>query len=214
MQTVQPTLIRETFPVGPLQCNCTIIGDPITKKAIVVDPGGDHQLILHRLDQLGLKVVSIIHTHAHLDHFLASGEMKKATGATLHLHKDDKFLWDNLEMQCQRFGVPYTPIPDPDHWLQDDDELACGCGVALHTPGHTPGSMSFWFPEAKLLIAGDTLFRRGIGRTDLWGGDYAQIETSIRQRLYTLDEEAVVVTGHGPDTRIGDEMRENPFIRG
>ena len=100
----------------------------------------------------------------------------------------------------------------PAQWLADDEELACGCGVALHTPGHTPGSTSFWFAEAKLLIAGDTLFRRGIGRTDLWGGDYATIERSIR-RLYTLDEDATVVTGHGPDTRLGDEMRENPFIR-
>lgn len=171
--STSPALIRETFPVGPLQCNCTIIGDPLTRKAIVVDPGGDHELILQRLDRLGLQVVSIIHTHAHLDHFLASGEMKKRTGASLHLHKDDQFLWDNLEMQCQLFGVPYTPVPAPDRWLADDEELACGCGVALHTPGHTPGSMSFWFPRAKLLIAGDTLFRRGIGRTDLWGGDSA-----------------------------------------
>ena len=206
-------LIRETFPVGPLQCNCTIIGDPVSKTALVIDPGGDHQMILDRLDALGLKVVSIIHTHAHLDHFLASGEMKKATGATLHLHKEDQFLWDNLEMQCKLFGVPYVPVPAPDHWLRDDEALACGCGVALHTPGHTPGSMSFWFPQDKLLIAGDTLFRRGIGRTDLWGGDYRQIERSIRERLYRLDEEALVVTGHGADTTLGDEMRSNPFIR-
>lgn len=209
----RPSLIRETFPVGPLQCNCTIIGDPLTKKAIVVDPGGNPDLIMARLEAHGLKVVSIIHTHAHLDHFLASGQMKEKTGATLHLHKEDQFLWDNLEMQCNMFGVPYTPVPAPDKWLADDEELACGCGVALHTPGHTPGSMSFWFADAKLLIAGDTLFRRGIGRTDLWGGDYATIERSIKQRLYSLDEEATVVTGHGPDTRLGDEMRENPFIR-
>jgi glyoxylase-like metal-dependent hydrolase (beta-lactamase superfamily II) len=179
----------------------------------VVDPGGNPELILARLEAHGLKLVSIIHTHAHLDHFLASGELKKATGATLHLHKEDQFLWDNLEMQCRMFGVPYKPVPAPDQWLADDEELACGCGVALHTPGHTPGSMSFWFPEAKLLIAGDTLFRRGIGRTDLWGGDYSTIERSIKQRLYSLDEEATVVTGHGPDTRLGDEMRENPFVR-
>ncbi|AWT11165.1 MBL fold metallo-hydrolase [Stutzerimonas frequens] len=165
MTDTGPTLIRETFPVGPLQCNCTIIGDPLSKKAIVVDPGGDPELIMARL-------------------------------------------------QCRLFGVPYTPVPAPDRWLADDEELACGCGVALHTPGHTPGSMSFWFADAKLLIAGDTLFRRGIGRTDLWGGDYAAIERSIRQRLYTLDEEATVVTGHGPDTQLGDEMRENPFVRG
>ena len=213
MEAAKPLLIRETFPVGPLQCNCTIIGDPISKKAIVVDPGGNHELILARLDALGLKVVSIIHTHAHLDHFLASGQLKEKTGATLHLHKEDQFLWDNLEMQCQMFRVPYTPVPSPDRWLEDDEELACGCGVALHTPGHTPGSMSFWFADAKLLIAGDTLFKRGVGRTDLWGGDQATIVRSIKQRLYTLDEGATVVTGHGPDTRLGDEMRENPFVR-
>ena len=145
MQTLPVSLIRETFPVGPLQCNCTLIGDPLTKKAIVVDPGGDEQKILARLQHHGLTLVSIIHTHAHFDHFLASGRLKALTGATLHLHKDDQPLWDNLEMQCQMFGVPYTPVPAPDRWLADDEELACGCGVALHTPGHTPGSMSFWF---------------------------------------------------------------------
>lgn len=110
MSAPNPALLRETFPVGHLQCNCTIIGDPLTKKAIVVDPGGNPDLIMARLDALGLKVVSIIHTHAHLDHFLASGQMKEKTGATLHLHKEDQFLWDNLEMQCQMFGVPYTPV--------------------------------------------------------------------------------------------------------
>ncbi len=207
------TLISETFPVGPLQCNCTIVGDPLTGRAIVVDPGGDPQRILARIEALGLRVVSIIHTHAHLDHFLASGQIKERTGATLHLHKDDQFLWDSLEQQCALFGVPYVPVPAPDFWLVDDEALACGCGVALHTPGHTPGSMSFWFPDAKLLLAGDTLFRRGVGRTDLWGGDYATIERSIRQRLYCLDEDAIVITGHGPQTRLGDEMRDNPFVR-
>lgn len=212
MQT-KPALIRETFPVGPLQCNCTIIGDPVTKRALVVDPGGNHEKILARLEALGLTLVSIIHTHAHLDHFLASGQLKEKTGATLHLHADDRFLWDNLEMQCQLFNVPYVPVPAPDFELKDGEALDCGCGVALHTPGHTPGSMSFWFPQDRLLIAGDTLFKGGIGRTDLWGGDYSAIEKSIRTRLYRLDEEAVVVTGHGPDTLLGDEMRNNPFVR-
>src|SRR5574344_1476109 len=115
--TPSPPLIRETFPVEPLQCNCTIIGDPISKKALVVDPGGDHEFILQRLQALNLTLVSIIHTHAHLDHFLASGLLKEKTGATLHLHKDDKFLWDNLEMQCNLFGVPYQPVPAPDLWI-------------------------------------------------------------------------------------------------
>lgn len=212
--THQTALIRQTFPVGPLQCNCSIIADPVSRKAFVVDPGGDAQLIMARLQELNLQVVAIIHTHAHLDHFLASGDIKAQTGAPIYLHEGDKFLWDNLEMQCRMFGVPYRPVPDPDYWLQDDEELPCFEGVAMHTPGHTPGSMCFWFEKPKLLIAGDTLFRRSIGRTDLWGGDHKAIERSIRQRLYTLDEEAVVVAGHGPDTTIGEEIRENSIIRG
>ena len=210
----QKGFIRQTFPVGPLQCNCTIIGDSLTQKAIVVDPGGDSEIILAKLQKLDLKVTAIIHTHAHLDHFLASGEIKKKVGAPIYLHKEDKFLWDNLEMQCRMFGVPYQPVPDPDYWLKDDEQLPCCNGVAMHTPGHTPGSMCFWIEEQKLLIAGDTLFRRSIGRTDLWGGDHKSIERSITQRLYTLDEEAVVITGHGPSTTIGEEIRENSIIRG
>lgn len=207
-------LIRETFPVGPLQCNCTIIGDPLSGKAIVIDPGGNPEIIMSRLQQLQLQVVALVHTHAHLDHFLASGEIKQQTGAPIHLHKEDRFLWDGLEMQCRMFGVPYKPVPDPDHWLTDDQELPCCQGVVMHTPGHTPGSTCFWFEQARLLIAGDTLFRRAIGRTDLWGGDFRTIEKSIRQRLYVLDESAVVVAGHGPDTTIGEEIRENSVIRG
>lgn len=116
-------------------------------------------------------------------------------------------------MQCQAFRLAYTPVPEPDDWLQDGDEVGLG-GVALHTPGHSPGSTCFWFAQDRLLIAGDTLFRRGVGRTDLWGGDYATLEQSIRQKLYTLDPNTRVVTGHGPDTLLGDEVRENPYIRG
>ena len=212
--TTSTRMIRQTFPVGPLQCNCTIIGDPVTRKAFVVDPGGDAQMILARLQQLDLQLVALVHTHAHLDHIMASGELKELTGAEIYLHEDDKFLWDNLEMQCRMFGVPYTPVPAPDHWIQHDQELPCCGGVAIHTPGHSPGSTCFWFAEEQLLIAGDTLFRRSIGRTDLWGGDHQQIEQSIRQRLYVLNEDAMVVTGHGPETTIGEEIRENSIVRG
>lgn len=211
-QQSQQSIIRKTFPVGPLQCNCTILGNPLTKEGIVIDPGGDAELIINEILNLKLKIVSIIHTHAHLDHFLASGEIKKLTGAPIYLHKEDRFLWDNLEMQCNLFGIPYKPAPDPDFYLQDDDTLDC-CGLAMHTPGHTPGSMSFWFQEHKLLIAGDTLFRRSIGRTDLWGGDFKTIEKSIKERIFTLDEEAIIVTGHGPDTTVAEEIRENPFVK-
>ncbi len=205
-------LIRKTFPVGPLQCNCTILGDPTTKRGIVIDPGGDPDQIINTVNELGLVISEIMHTHAHLDHFLASGEIKKRTGAALYLHPEDRFLWDNLELQCQMFGVPYQPVPAPDFSLHDDMEISCCQGVTLHTPGHSPGSVSFWFNNAKLLIAGDTLFHRSIGRTDLWGGDSKKIVTSIRERIYCLDEDACVVTGHGPETTIGEEMRENPFV--
>ncbi|MEZ7973947.1 MAG: MBL fold metallo-hydrolase [SAR324 cluster bacterium] len=210
-----PELIVETLPVGHLQCNCTILGDPVSRKAIVVDPGGDAELLIERLLELDLQVERIIHTHAHLDHFLASGKLKEATGAKLALHRDDLFLWDMLEDQCRMFGIPFEKTPPPDQWLEHEEEIEVKGvqGKALHTPGHTPGSMCFLFEKQKLLIAGDTLFQGSIGRTDLWGGDYQKIEESIREKLYTLDEDISVITGHGESTSIGHEMRSNSFVR-
>lgn len=206
-------MLRETFPVGPLQCNCTIVGDSLTGKGIVVDPGGDAETIMAKVEAMGLQIIAIYHTHAHLDHFLAAGDIKQRTGAPIYLHDEDQFLWDILEQQCQLFGVPFKPQPAPDLSIKDDQDLNCCSGVAIHTPGHTPGSTSFWFEDAGLLIAGDTLFRRSIGRTDLWGGNFDQIESSIRERLFSLDDDAVVVSGHGPETSIGEEKAENPFVR-
>jgi len=209
----QSRFIIKTFPVGPLQCNCSIIGDSLSKIALVIDPGGDAQHILALLKQLDLKAIAIIHTHAHLDHILAAGEIKKATGAPIYLHQSDKFLWDGVEQQCAMFGVPPISLPEPDHYLQDDQDLGCCGGVAIHTPGHTPGSVSFWFEQYKTLIAGDTLFLGSIGRTDLPGGNFEQIVSSIKQRIYTLDDDAMVVTGHGPNTTIENEKVANGFVR-
>ena len=206
--------IIRTFPVGPLQCNCSIIGDRLSSKALVVDPGGDADQILGLLNELNLTVVGIIHTHAHLDHILASGVIKEATGAPIYLHEGDKFLWDMVGQQCVMFGVPPVTLPEPDHFMEDDQALNCCGGVAIHTPGHTPGSISFWFEEYKTLIAGDTLFQGSIGRTDLPGGNFDQIITSIKERIYTLDDDAIVVTGHGPNTAIGSEKAGNSFVRG
>lgn len=202
----------DSFPVGPLQCNCVIIGDRMTGKAIVVDPGGDAEKIVGILEREKLKLVQIIHTHAHLDHILASGILKEKTGADLYLHEGDRFLWDAVTEQCQAFGVPSVSLPPPDQPLIDDQALACGDGVCLHTPGHTPGSVSFWFEPAKLLVAGDTLFRRSVGRTDFPGGDFNTLQRSIQERLYKLDDDAQVITGHGADTTIGEEKAENPFV--
>ncbi|GKS59263.1 hypothetical protein YTPLAS18_27900 [Nitrospira sp.] len=210
------TIVRKTFPVPPLGCNCSIIGDPETNWGVVVDPGGAHERILREVSDLGLRVTHILHTHAHFDHFLASGRMQEATGAKLCLHPMDRPLWDILEEQCGMFGVSYTPVPPPDYWLKDEEALSVGhvAVAALHTPGHTPGSMSFYIPTADVVLAGDTLFRGSIGRTDLWGGDVDAIERSIRDRLYVLAEHTVVITGHGPETTIGTERRTNGFVRG
>ncbi|BCA54418.1 putative Hydrolase, beta-lactamase-like [Nitrospira sp. KM1] len=210
-----PAMIRKTFSVPPLGCNCSILGDPVSKQAIVVDPGGAAETILREIRDLGLTVKLVLHTHAHFDHFLASGDIKTATGAALCLHQDDRELWNMLEIQCRMFNVPYVPVPSPDQWLKDEEKIEVGglAAVAIHTPGHTPGSMSFHIPGGKLLLSGDTLFRGSIGRTDLWGGDFDAIERSIRERLYTLQEDTVVIPGHGPETEIGREKFDNQFIR-
>ncbi len=207
--------IRKTFPVPPLSCNCSIIGDLQSGEAIVVDPGGDAERILQEIDSLGLTVSAILHTHAHLDHFLASGQVKAATGAPLCLHPRDRDLWNILEVQCRMFGVPYSPVPDPDQWMMDDQIIQVGqiSGVVIHTPGHTPGSLCFYFEQEQLVLSGDTLFREGIGRTDLWGGDGPAILQSIQERLYQLQEETLVIPGHGPQSSIGWEKEHNMFVR-
>jgi len=206
------SFVRKSFPVGPLQCNCTVLGDAETGVGYVFDPGGDAARIMATVAQLGLKVIGVVHTHAHLDHILAAGEIQRHTGAPIWLHRGDQLLWSSLEQQCRAFGIPYVPQPDPDHWLEDEQALSCG-GICIHTPGHTQGSSSFYFEEESLLLAGDTLFFGSVGRTDFPGGDPRALKRSIQQRLYTLDERAVVVTGHGPETSLGREMRQNAFVR-
>ena len=205
---------RKTFPVPPLSCNCSILGDLQSKEALVVDPGGNPERILDEVESLGMKVIAIVHTHAHLDHFLASGKVKEATGAPLCLHPEDRDLWDMLEIQCRMFGVPYVPAPPPDLELQDGGKLSLGqfSGVVLHTPGHTPGSSCFYFEQGGILLSGDTLFRGGIGRTDLWGGDSQAIERSIREKIYILQENTIVVPGHGPESSVGWEREYNMFV--
>lgn len=205
---------RKTFPVPPLSCNCSILGDLQSKEALVVDPGGSPDRILEVVHTMGFTVIGIVHTHAHFDHFLASGEIKKETGAPLYLHPDDRDLWNILEIQCRMFGVPFVPAPPPDREIQDEGNIALGqfSGVVLHTPGHTPGSSCFYFEQAGILLSGDTLFRGGIGRTDLWGGDSQAIERSIREKIYPLQESTIVVPGHGAESSVGWEREFNMFV--
>lgn len=211
-------MIVEHFAVQPLGCNCTIVGDERTKEAIVVDPGGEAQKILGRLEALGLRCVGIVHTHTHFDHVGATGEVQEASGAPAMIHQGDLFLYQGVQMQLDTFRIPLRVQAPPtiDRFLLDGDAVRAGdleAGV-LHTPGHTPGSLCLTFGgDEPLVIAGDTLFRESIGRSDLWGGDGEQIVRSIRERLLTLPENTRVITGHGPTPTIGHEKRFNPFVK-
>lgn len=211
-------LLLETFPVGSFQCNCSVLACADTKEAIVVDPGGEHQRILEIVRHYDLTVKWIIHTHAHLDHIYETRDVKEAAGGTIALHKDDTFLYDGFAMQAAMFGWRVRPVLPVEHWLTDGETLAFGKRQAevIHTPGHTPGSCCFRVESAEgpLLLAGDTLFQRSIGRTDLPGGDFATITKSIQNRIYTLDPDTSVIPGHGPRTTVGDEARHNPFVQG
>lgn len=208
-------MIIETFPVGPLQCNCTIIACPETKEAAVVDPGGDVEDILARISELGLTVKYLLHTHAHFDHVLGSRALKEKTEAKICLHKGDQWLYDNLGMQCGLFGFDCKePLP-VDVYLNDQEEVKLGNVKAsvIHTPGHTPGSLCFSLAgKDSTLLSGDTLFQRSIGRTDLWGGSFDEIIKSISERLFKLDDSTKVIPGHGPNTDIWTEKKQNPFV--
>lgn len=211
-------MIVEHFPVAPLGCNCVILGDEASGEAIVVDPGGEADKILARLAKRGLRCTAIVHTHTHFDHVGATADVQSATGAPVMLHEGDVFLYRGLQMQLDTFGVPFRApaIAEIDRFLVDHDVVRAGAIEAgvLHTPGHTPGSLCFTATgDRPVVVAGDTLFQRSIGRTDLWGGDTSQILASIRDRLFTLPDETLVVTGHGPTTTIGEEKRMNPFVR-
>jgi glyoxylase-like metal-dependent hydrolase (beta-lactamase superfamily II) len=204
----------ESFPVGAFQCNCTILADEETKEAVVIDPGDEPRRILERVKRYDLKVRYLLHTHAHLDHIMGTKRVKEETSAEIRLHPDDDWLYQNLAMQCGMFGWNAEEPSPVDKHLHDGEVLAFGSHrlEVIHTPGHTPGSVCFELGGERLLFSGDTLFARGIGRTDLWGGSYPQILRSIEERLLTRDEDTRVIPGHGPDTTLGDERRKNPFL--
>jgi glyoxylase-like metal-dependent hydrolase (beta-lactamase superfamily II) len=206
-------LLLETFPVGAFQCNCSILACPDTKAGVVIDPGGDEDHILEVVKHFDIDVKWVVHTHAHLDHIASTRDVKEAAGGTIALHRDDLFLYDGFLVQAQMFGWQVRPVVPVEHFLADTETLTFGkrALTVMHTPGHTPGSCCFLLDE--LLFAGDTLFQGSIGRTDLPGGDFAQIAQSIRSRLYTLDPDVKVIPGHGPPTKIGQERRFNPFVQ-
>ncbi len=209
-------MIVETFPVGLLQCNCTILGSEQTREAVVIDPGDEADKVLARLRKHNLEAKYIIATHAHIDHVGGFSELKAATGAPVCLHQGDLFLYDILPIQAQLLGITAPAATAIDHHLDQGDELGIGeiRVKVFHTPGHTPGSLCFHAPgdEAKL-FSGDTLFMRGIGRTDLWGGSFEEIMESLRRKVMALPDDTIVIPGHGPQTTIGDEKAFNPWLQ-
>jgi len=212
-------LIRETFPVGLLGCNCTILGDETTREAMVIDPGADIPRILAVLARHQLTVKQIVITHAHFDHIASAQELKQITGAPIVYNQADLPLvaimaeqprWIGLDPAM--FGEP--DVRPPDHSPADEEHLTVGDidATVLYTPGHTEGSLSLWIPASGLLLAGDTLFAGGVGRTDFPGGSSAKLIASIEDRLFPLPGATVVVPGHGPDTTILEERVSNPYV--
>ena len=206
-------LLRETFPSGAFECNCTVLACGDTKDAVVIDPGGEVEKIADIVAHYDLAVRAIIHTHAHLDHIYCTRDIKEAHGGDVCLHKGDAFLYDGFAMQAAMFGWKVRDTTPVERWIEHGDTIELGKRTlsVIHTPGHTPGSVCF--EVEGMLFAGDTLFRRSIGRTDLPGGDGKQLARSIKERLYTRDPDTLVIPGHGPTTKIGDEAKANPFVR-
>lgn len=208
-------MLLETFPVGPLQCNCTILADEQTREAIVIDPGDEISRIHRRLNALGLTLKQILITHAHIDHVGGALKLKRLTGAPILLNENDLELLAMMDQQAAWLGIPTPDTAPPDDSLTEGLTVGLPAYPAqvLHTPGHTQGSICLHFTPLKMVFAGDTLFHGSIGRTDLPGGDYPQIIDSIAARLLPLPDETRVIPGHGPATTIGIERRTNPFLQ-
>jgi hydroxyacylglutathione hydrolase len=208
------TVRIETLAVGPLQCNCSIVVDEASRQAVVIDPGDEAERIARALAAAGATAVALLHTHAHFDHISGTAELAGLTGAPIRMHPADRPLYEKLPKQAAMFGFSVDPPPPLNAPLSDGERIAFGDSAvrAIHTPGHTPGSTCFLLEGAEpALFSGDTLFRRSIGRTDLWGGDTEAILASIRGKLFSLPGETPVICGHGPSTTIEEERRMNPF---
>jgi hydroxyacylglutathione hydrolase len=208
-------MIHEILPVGPLQCNCSILGDEASREAIVVDPGDDIPRILALVAKHQLTVKQIIITHAHIDHIAGAHRLKQLTGAPVLYNQNDLPLVKMMDIQAGWLGVPTPTVASPDDTLDDGKLIAITglTGSILHTPGHTEGSVCLYLPDQTLLLAGDTLFAGSVGRTDLPGGNTKKLLASIHSRLLILPDDVRVIPGHGASTTIGSERAENPFLQ-
>ncbi len=208
-------MIHKILAVGPLQCNCSIIGDDQTREAMVIDPGDQIEDILAILKNERLTLKQIVITHAHIDHVGGAMKLKAATGAPILLNKNDQALLKMLDVQATWIGMRAPGEVKVDESADEGTLVKAGAitGNVIHTPGHTEGSICVYFPEQKTLIAGDTLFAGSIGRTDLPGGSFDKIMRSLHNQVLALPDETQVVPGHGPVTTIGEERESNPFLQ-
>ena len=208
-------MIHEILPVGPLQCNCSIIGDETTREAMVIDPGDDIAEVLSLLQKHNLQVKQIVITHAHIDHVGGAMKLRVATCAPILINENDYALLKMLDVQAAWLGMQNPGKVEIANSLAESDKVQAGALIAnvIHTPGHTEGSICLYFPDEQKLIAGDTLFAGSIGRTDLPGGSFDKIIRSLHGKLLALPDETVVVPGHGPLTSIGEERQSNPFLK-
>ncbi len=208
------TMIHEILPVGPLHCNCSVIGDEVTREAMVIDPGDEIEDVLALVRKHNLQVKQIVVTHAHIDHVGGAMKLRAATGAPILLNQNDYALLKMLDVQAAWIGVEDPGKVEIDGSVGQADTVRAGSLTAnvMHTPGHTEGSVCLYFPLEKKLIAGDTLFAGSIGRTDLPGGSFDKIMDSLHEKVMALPDETVVVPGHGELTTIGEERQSNPFL--
>lgn len=206
-------MIVKQLPVGAIQTNCYLAGCEETKEGVIIDPGDEAERILVEVEAAGLTIKYVLNTHAHFDHILANGPVVEATGAPLAIHPLDIPLL-RQGGGANFFGLPAEPGPEPDIELAEGDTINFGnySLQVLFTPGHTPGHVSFYEAKAAIIFDGDVLFAGGIGRTDLPGGDYETLMTSIRQKLMPLPDDTIVCSGHGPITTIGRERVSNPWL--
>lgn len=197
---------------GEFQANCYIIADKKGGKGVIVDAGGDGRMIMDLVKKNNLKILYIIATHAHIDHIAEVGRIKESTGANFLLHSLDLPLLKDPDLNLSSFmQIPYT-FPSPQSLLQEGQRLKAGEVElqVLHTPGHTPGSICLKMDE--FILTGDALFAGGVGRVDLPGGDFEALQNSIRDKIFSLPDEICVLPGHGPETTVGKEKKDNPFV--